>query len=519
MMYNVVPDMDGMLPFLRQTRIFIFACAVVVFAILVAFAPSLSHPFMSDDYHVLAALSSQPWDLRFFFTGNGNYMIPVTKLFWVVQFALFGTEAQGYHLFSLLLHLANTALVALFFARLFKSKWSGLLTGAFFALSASHWRTAMWMSAQMKMLAAFFLLIALLSFLSFLRTGERRYLIATLIAQIGMPFSSALGIELPFVLALLFLFLRKTDQKRIRVPVRPIWRTLGSLIGICLVYVVLQRILYAHANAFLLSGQGLKAGLLNLLMAGRWLFAGLFEGFGHSMTGFFIGANPAIFSLHAAAVPASVRFIPLGLLLILLLLPKRQGWWKMALLLAAWTVLLYAPPILPDLSQGFTTDWFVTRARYFYVPAIPVAALLTLLLTFVRLPKKRPVRRAALVVILALFGAGVLLGNLRHIAALESTASDFTKGFARARDAYVQDLRSLLGNTWGTRVVTITDVPLGQTTGFDYAGHNVLPSHLAQIYLSRDERSSFRFLPGGVPADYEVTGFGTLWPPVDGRRF
>ncbi|MDD4287725.1 MAG: hypothetical protein PHO20_05750 [Candidatus Peribacteraceae bacterium] len=509
--------MERDISFLRQKRLFVFACALLVFAIFVAFAPSLSHPFMSDDYHVLAALAGQQWDARFFFTGSGKYLIPVTKLLWTMEYALFGTEAQGYHFVSLLLHLLTTALVVVFFSRLFKSQWSGLLTGAFFALSASHWRTAMWMSAQMKMLAAFFLLVALFAFFSYLRTGKRRFLLATLVAQIGMPFSSALGMELPFVLVLLYFFLKSTDEKHIRVPAKRAAWTIASLFALCLVYVCLQYFLYAHSNVYFLSGTGLRAAFLHLFRAGQWLFLGLFEGFGHSMTGYFIGANPSVLLLHAAAMPITIRLVPLGLLFVLLLLPRRRGCWMPILLFAAWTVLLYAPPILPDLSQGLTTDWFVTRARYFYVPAIPAAALLTTLLTSVRPPKRRPMVRVGLATVLVLFGAAVLLGNLQRISLLESYASDYTKGFARVRDAYVQDLTSLLRNTWGTRVVTITDVPLGRTTGFDYAGHNVLPSHLAQIYLSSDERASFRFLPEGVSADYVVTGQGTLWPPVAGR--
>ncbi|MDD5042026.1 MAG: hypothetical protein PHX87_06525 [Candidatus Peribacteraceae bacterium] len=502
--------MERVTPFLRQTRIFVFACAALVFAILVAFAPSLSHPFMSDDYHVLAALAGPSWNARLFFTGNGLYLIPVTKLLWVVQFVLFGTDARGYHFVSLLLHLTNSALVVLFFTRLFQSRWSGLLTGAFFALSASHWRTAMWMSAQMKMLAAFFLLIGLLAFLAYLRTGKPKFLIALLIAQAGMPFASALGIELPLVLASLYLFFRYTGEKRLRASVQQVWWLIGSLFVLCAVYLCLQRILYAHSNVYLLSGNGARAGLVNLLHAGQWMTLGLFEGFGHSMTGYFIGANPAIFSLRGAAVPATMRLVPLGLLLILLLLPRRAGWWKRAALFAAWAVLLYAPPIFPDIAQGYTTDWFVTRARYFYVPAIPVAVLLTVLLTSVRPHRKRPALRRGLTVVSMLFGIMVLLGNMAHISSLESNAAAFTKGFAVARDAYVHDLRTLLGNTWGTRVLTITDAPMGQTTGFDYAGHNVLPSHLAQIYLTPAERASFRFLPEGVPADYAVSMNGSL---------
>ncbi len=508
--------MERVIPFLRQQRVFVFACTALVLAVLAAFGHSVGHPFMSDDYHVLAALRSEPWDARYFWTGDGKYMIPVTKLLWVMEYALFGTEAKGYHIVSLLLHGTNTVLVALFCGRLLRSKWSGLLTGAFFALSASHWRTAMWMSAQMKMLAAFFLLLGLFAFLRFLKTGKMKFLVLTVLAQIGMPFSSALGMELPFVLALFFLFVKRQGGQR-RATDRQVWQALAGLFALCLTYVFLQRLLYAHANPYLLSAQGLGVAMRNLPLAAGWLLVGLFEGFGHAMTGFFWGANPSIFAFHGAAVPLPIRLIPPGVLAILFLLPKRKGCWTRILLFCAWTVLLYAPPVLPDIAQGFTVDWFVTRARYFYVPAIPAAALLTVLLTSVRLPRRRPFLKGALSVLLPLFGAFVLFANLGRIATLESYASDSTKGFAVARDAYVQDLRQLLQNTWGTQVVTITDAPMGPVTGFDYAGHNVLPSHLAKAYLLPDECASFRFLPVGVPAEYAVSGNGTLWPPVARR--
>lgn len=508
--------MEGVLPFLRQKRVFVFACVALVFAVLAAFAPSMRHPFMSDDYHVLASLTGGPWDLRFFWTGSGKYLIPVTKMLWVGEYLLFGTNAAGYHAVSLLLHLLNTAMVFVLFRRLFKSQWSGLLTAALFALSASHWRTAMWMSAQMKMLAATFLLIALLAFLSYLRTGKLRPLLLLVVAQCAMPLTSALGVELPFVLAAFFLFLQD-GTPRVRVTTQQVWKVLGGLLGIAVLYAVLERLLYPHANPYLLSVGGLMGLVLHSLKALRWLVLGLYEGFGHSLTGVFWGANPSIFALHAAGAPPTIRLIPLGMLLILLLLPKRKDWWKPAALFLTWTILLYAPPIFPDIAQNFTQDWFVTRARYFYVPAIPAAALLTLLLTRVRPLKRRPRASQALTVLLALFTAAVLMSNLERIATYEARAADLTTGFARVRDAYVGDLHTLLGRTWGTQVVTITDEPLGKVTGFDYAGHNVLPSHLAQVYLTQDERASFRFLPPGVKAEYAVSGQGTLWPPLAGR--
>lgn len=509
--------MERVIPFFRRTRVFVFACAAGVFAVLAVFGPSVSHPFMSDDYHVLAALAADRWDAAFFFSGNGKYLIPVTKLLWSVQYIFFGTNVQGYHVVSLCLHLLNAVLVVFFFGRIFRQRWTGLLTGALFALSASHWRTAMWMSAQMKLLAALSLLIALIAFHSWLRTGKWRFFLLVLLAQTTMPFSSALGMELPFVLALLYLFLRYREEKRMRVTAARVGWAVAALVAVCLSYVGLQRVLYAHANSYLLSGEGIEQGMLHLVRAARWLALGLFEGFGHAATGIFIGANPSIFSLHAVPVPLAVQLLPLAVLLLLFLLPKHCGWWKWAGLFAAWTVLLYAPPVLPDLAQGFTEDWFVTRARYFYVPAIPFAALLAIFLSQVRLPKKRrPVLRSALQTALVLFGGFVLISNMSHITALETRASDYTKGFARVRDACVQDMRSLLTQTWGTRVVTVIDEPLGRLTGFDYAGHNVLPSHLADAYLTPVERSSFRFLPEGVQAEYMLTMNGHL-RAVSGR--
>ncbi|MDD5103354.1 MAG: hypothetical protein PHX93_03055, partial [Candidatus Peribacteraceae bacterium] len=395
--------MEREIPFFRQQRVYVFALAVLFFAILAAFAPSIGHPFMSDDYHVLRALKTLPKDFAFFFTGNGQYLIPVTKMFWLGEWVLFGTHETGYHITSILLHIINTGLVILFFSRLLKAKWTGLLAGAFFALSASHWRTTMWMSAQMKLLAAFFLLLGLLCFLSFLRTGKGRYLAWTLVAQTGMPFSSALGVELPIVLGLLYLFVQRTKGSRIRVERQPVWKTLGVLLALALVYVVMQRLLYAHANAYLLSVAGITQAVTHLPQAIRWLTAGLFEGLMRSSTGIFIGALPSIFTLHAAAVPFGIRLLPLGILLILVLLPKRRHWALPALLLAAWTLLLYIPPVLPDLSQGLIEEWFVTRARYFYVPAIPAAALLAVLVTSVRLPGRRPVARIGAIAALALF--------------------------------------------------------------------------------------------------------------------
>ena len=509
--------MDPVQQFLRQKHVYTFGVAALFLAVLAVYLPSLAHPFMSDDYHVLAALASQPKDLVFFFTGNGKYLIPVTKLFWVVQYALFQTNAWGFHLASLLLHLANTALVTLFFTRLFRSKWQGLLTGVFFGLSASHWRTTMWISAQVKLLAALFLLLALLSFLSFLRTGQWRFLWGTALAQVAMPFASALGMELPFILLTLYLFQRQVDPKRVKVASRQAWSALALIAGLCIVYVVLQHTLYAHANTFLLSDQGIFSAIQNIPRAARWLMRGIFEGLLRSSTGVFVGAVPSIFSLHGAAVPLGVIMLPLVMFPVLVFVPKRR-WDRpfilLLLLLTAWVVLLYAPPILPDMAQRFTEQWFITRPRYFYLPMIPMAAIIAVLLTTVRTTRRHPLRRWSTLAALVIFGGFVVLSNLQRIRFHEQFAAEQTQQFAVVRDALVADLRGLLRQTWGTRVLTIRDSVLGQVTGMDYAAHNVLPSHLARAYLPPAERASFRFLPEGVPADFGITPQGRLWPPV-----
>lgn len=493
---------------LRESRrVFILCVVALLFAVVTVYAASLDNPFTSDDYYGLAVANSLPKNFGYFFTNRslfpttGQYPVPLMKLLRLLEFTVFGANAGGFHLVSLLLHLTNILLVIFLFTRLLHSRWSGLLVGLFFGLSASHWRVTMWEAAQTKLLGALFLLLAVLSFLSFLQSGRWRFAAWTACAQGAMLFSSGMGVELP-ALFLLFAWAVGWPQKPRR---KRFWEVLGILACLSVLYVVLQVLFFLTPQLFLLVRHDVLEFVRRLSLAGWWIAVGSYEGIFRSFTGIYIGAMEDFTVKTLVPVSPFLKALPLLPLAILLLWPKHRGNLSLPLFLCLglWVLLLYFPPTLSDIAQGFNTVWFATRSRYLYLPAIPASAMLVQALTSLRLPRKEGILRTATVGGLLLFFLWVLSSNIRETQLHEQYVDRDSRSFAIVRDVLVTDLRALLRKESVPKegaVATIVDEPLGTVTGYQYAAHNVYPSTIAMGYLQPSEWSRFVFLKGADAA-------------------
>ena len=94
---------------------------LVLAAVAVLYLPVLGYPFVSlDDYYAVVdnpGLRDLSWDgIRFlFFEDRHDFRyFPMAYLSLAIDLRLFGLDSSYFHLTSLLLHLANTALVFAF---------------------------------------------------------------------------------------------------------------------------------------------------------------------------------------------------------------------------------------------------------------------------------------------------------------------------------------------------------------------------------------------------------------------
>ncbi len=89
------------------------ALAIVLGAALSWFewGKALSAYFVSDDFVILEAVRGGRF-ATVTFTDNGGFLRPVSRLFHLADYRLWGLNPFGFHLTNVVLHLANSLMVA-----------------------------------------------------------------------------------------------------------------------------------------------------------------------------------------------------------------------------------------------------------------------------------------------------------------------------------------------------------------------------------------------------------------------
>lgn len=98
---------------------------------------------------------SQAWT-----TFGHPYYMPLTRLSFLVDAELYGTNPGGYHFSNLLLHLINVFLLFMISRHFFRSDWSAGLVAFLFSIHPQHVEAVAWIAQRKELLAAFFGLIS-----------------------------------------------------------------------------------------------------------------------------------------------------------------------------------------------------------------------------------------------------------------------------------------------------------------------------------------------------------------------
>jgi hypothetical protein len=111
---------------------------------------------------------------------------PINEVVYMAIFAVFGYNPAAYHLYPLLLHIANSCLVLLFIRQLIAGRAGAatvrrvaFLTALLFAVHPLQVESIAWISASKIPLYTLFTLLALLAYICYIRTGKTRFYIAT----------------------------------------------------------------------------------------------------------------------------------------------------------------------------------------------------------------------------------------------------------------------------------------------------------------------------------------------------
>lgn len=144
----------------------------------------------------------------------GNYH-PLTMLSLWLNFQISGLKPMSYHLFNVLLHLANVYLVFLFIWRLSEGKkWTTIIVSLFFAIHPMHVESVAWVAERKDVLYTFFFFLACLQYLEYIKNESNKSLLLTFLFFILSLLSKPAAVIFPIALLLLdYYYSRKKSTK------------------------------------------------------------------------------------------------------------------------------------------------------------------------------------------------------------------------------------------------------------------------------------------------------------------
>lgn len=153
----------------------------------------LTNPWIADGL----SFESFRWALSTFYVSNWH---PLTWLSYALDVTLFGLVPGPFHAVNVALHVCNTLLVFALFDRATRAPWPSAAVAALFAWHPLHVEPVAWVAERKELIAAFFGLLACLSWMAFARRGgARRYAVCALCMALSLM-AKPMWVTLPFLL-------------------------------------------------------------------------------------------------------------------------------------------------------------------------------------------------------------------------------------------------------------------------------------------------------------------------------
>ena len=133
---------------------------------------------------------------------HGMY-VPITALSLSVNHYFSELNPKPYLITNLLIHLLNCILVFIVLQKLFKEKWLTLFVGALFALHPMQVESVSYVAGRRDVLYVLFFLIAIIHYLNYKETQQKKYIQYTFLFFMLSLFSKGQAIALPFTLILI----------------------------------------------------------------------------------------------------------------------------------------------------------------------------------------------------------------------------------------------------------------------------------------------------------------------------
>ncbi|MEN3336215.1 MAG: protein O-mannosyl-transferase [Blastocatellia bacterium] len=305
-----------------------------------------------------AAFTSRAWRFAPFevTTISQSYYRPLFSVWLMIGNAIFGASTWGWHLMSVLLHAATTAMVFVVIKGLFDKRRLALIAASLFAVLPVHAEAVAWVSGGVDVLMTLLLLAALHFYLAYRKAGRVYQLILALACYLLALWSKEAALAFPLVVAYLEL---AQIGKSPAIPARG-RRLLPFAAGLALVTAVYALMRYlANGAIFATDETRLPPGpaLLTIPLAIVKYLALLLWPFGYSYQHYTIPVTSLV-SLKLLA--------PLVLVIVLAFIVARYGSRELRFA-GAWFILTLAPVLLA--MNRFEMEHLV-QERYLYLPSL-----------------------------------------------------------------------------------------------------------------------------------------------------
>ena len=158
--------------------------------------------YITENVHVQSGFSVKNI-LWAFTTVHHSYWHPLTWLSHMLDWSLFGSNAAGHHLVSLLLHIGAVILLFLFLYKTTHRLWPSAFAAAFFALHPLRVESVAWAAERKDVLSMFFAMATLYTYAFYVENRKiSKYLLCLILFALALM-SKPMMVTLPFVLLLL----------------------------------------------------------------------------------------------------------------------------------------------------------------------------------------------------------------------------------------------------------------------------------------------------------------------------
>ena len=184
--------------------------------------------YITENYHVQSGISLQNIKWAFTTVVLSNWH-PLTMISHMLDWSLFGANAAGHHLVSLLLHIGVVIFLFLFLNKTTNNLWSSAFAAALFALHPLRVESVAWVAERKDVLSMFFGVAALYAYAFYAESIKySRYFICLILFALSLM-SKPMLVTMPFVLLLLDYWPLQRWQKALSAPIENRYQLAGRL--------------------------------------------------------------------------------------------------------------------------------------------------------------------------------------------------------------------------------------------------------------------------------------------------